>query len=192
MSPEQTGGSGVPRAEKQTKEKKPVLIYIMVLLAVAFILMGLSLLMHQRTNTKALGELRESVSAMQEMQASQEKIIELQDALSKKEQELEALIDEKTAAEARDADALAAQAAETESARRSAEALLSLYNLQQQWLLQRYDDCSAILKDMADRGLVELLPSESPRVGVTAPAMRYRQFEEALARIQHPEEPTEP
>ena len=66
-----------PQEEKPTG-KKPVVIYIMVLFIVAFLLMALSFVMHQRSNTEVLGELQNSVSAMQEVQATQEQLLELQ------------------------------------------------------------------------------------------------------------------
>ena len=58
--------------------KKPVVIYIMILFIVAFLLMALSFLMHQRSNSEVLGELQNSVSAMQEVQATQDALVELQ------------------------------------------------------------------------------------------------------------------
>ena len=64
--------------------KKPVIIYIMILFLAAFVLMFLSLLAHQRSNTEALGELQNSVAAMQ---AAQEQIIDLQTQLDETEQE---------------------------------------------------------------------------------------------------------
>ena len=60
-APEETPSTG----------KKPVVIYIMILFIVAFLLMALSFLMHQRSNSEVLGELQDSVTAMQEVQATQ-------------------------------------------------------------------------------------------------------------------------
>ena len=62
-------------------DKKPVVVYIMILFIVAFLLMALSFLMHQRSNSEALSELRNSVTAMQEVQSFQEKIIDLQEQM---------------------------------------------------------------------------------------------------------------
>ena len=65
--------------EKHTPEEqphrsgKPVLIYIMILFIAAFLLMALSMLMHQRTTSEGIGELQHSFSAMADMQAHQEK-----------------------------------------------------------------------------------------------------------------------
>ena len=50
----------------------------MILFIAAFLLMALSFLMHQRSNTEALGDLQDSVTAMQEVQGYQVKVIQLQ------------------------------------------------------------------------------------------------------------------
>ena len=67
-APEETPSTG----------KKPVVIYIMILFIVAFLLMALSFLMHQRSNSEVLGELQDSVTAMQEVQATQDALLDLQ------------------------------------------------------------------------------------------------------------------
>ncbi len=76
--------SAAPDLEEKTESggKKPVIIYILVLFLVAFLLMTLSLLAHQRSNTEAIGRLQGSVSAMQEVQGLQEQVIALQKELS--------------------------------------------------------------------------------------------------------------
>lgn len=64
--------------ETPSTEKKPVVIYIMILFIVAFLLMALSFLMHQRSNSEVIGELQDSVTAMQEVQATQDALLDLQ------------------------------------------------------------------------------------------------------------------
>ena len=64
-APEETPSTG----------KKPVVIYIMILFIVAFLLMALSFLIHQRSNSEVLGELQDSVTAMQEVQATQDALL---------------------------------------------------------------------------------------------------------------------
>ena len=83
-----------PVQEEKPAKSKPVVVYIMILFIAAFLLMALSFLMHQRSNTEALGQLQNSVSAMQEVQANQEKIIELQEELNDAQKALEAQEDE--------------------------------------------------------------------------------------------------
>ena len=55
-----TGEPVSPPPEKNTGSggKKPVIVYILVLFAVAFLLMIWSLISHQRSNTEAIGRLR--------------------------------------------------------------------------------------------------------------------------------------
>ena len=74
----ETSTPETPKKENPTGSK-PVIIYIMILFIVAFLLMALSFLMHQRSNTEALGDLQNSVTAMQEVQSYQDKVIELQE-----------------------------------------------------------------------------------------------------------------
>ena len=52
-------GGEVTPASSETPEtgKKPVIIYILILFLAAFLLMFLSMLSHQRSNTEALGQL---------------------------------------------------------------------------------------------------------------------------------------
>lgn len=81
MKFEKRAAAGETPTEQEPQEtgKKPVIVYILILFLAAFLLMFLSLLAHQRSNSEALGKLQNSVSAIQEIQATQEQIIELQE-----------------------------------------------------------------------------------------------------------------
>ena len=79
-APEETPSTG----------KKPVVIYIMILFIVAFLLMALSFLMHQRSNSEVLGELQDSVTAMQEVQATQDALLDLQNQLDEAQTTIDA------------------------------------------------------------------------------------------------------
>ena len=81
------GGDVTPSPETPDTGKKPVIIYILILFLAAFMLMFLSLLAHQRSNSEALGQLQNSVSAIQEIQTSQEQVIDLQKQLSEAQKE---------------------------------------------------------------------------------------------------------
>ena len=151
-----------------TSGKKPVVIYIMILFIVAFLLMALSFFMHQRSNTEALGALQTSVSSLQAVQATQDKNIQLQEELVNAEEELDALQQELR--EARE------EAAVTQEA---ADALLSLYKLQQQYSAGKYDDCRDTILSMEKQDLPSALPAQGPD-GVTPPAERYTQLKEAV------------
>lgn len=151
-----------------SRSKKPVIIYIMVLFIVAFLLMALSFLMHQRSNTEALGELQSSVNAMQAVQATQEKVIALQDELAKAHEDIAKLQDENEESHA--------VLADTE---REMEALLELYTLQQQYSNHAYADCKSTITHMEQEKLVDLLPKD-PIHDTTAPFERYEELKEAV------------
>ena len=168
-----SGGEGdmPPVQEEKPAKSKPVVVYIMILFIAAFLLMALSFLMHQRSNTEALGQLQNSVSAMQEVQANQEKIIELQEELNDAQKALEAQEDEAKVSEEEAKEELLQAQLDT-------QALLSLYTLQQQYSAGNYDACLATMQRMEDEGLIARLPKENAEV--TSPAQRYAQLKEAV------------
>ena len=148
-----SGAEQAPAADSQEttpKGKKPVVVYIMILFIVAFLLMALSFMMHQRSNSEVLGELQDSVSAMQEIQSTQDQILDLQKQLSDAEEdqaELESQLEE-------------AQKS-AEDAQLKADALLALYTLQQQYSAGDYDACRRTLQNMTEQGLQDHLPTDS-------------------------------
>ena len=160
-------GGEVTPASSETPEtgKKPVIIYILILFLAAFLLMFLSMLSHQRSNTEALGQLQNSVSAIQEIQATQEQIIELQKRLdeteAERDEELKVISDSISDLE------------------KTSQALLALYNLQQEYLTGNLDGCLLTLQEISDQHLDELLPSANTE-GVTPPAQRYQELKEAI------------
>ena len=138
-APEETPSTG----------KKPVVIYIMILFIVAFLLMALSFLMHQRSNSEVLGELQDSVTAMQEVQAI--------DALESSAEETDAAL------------------AETQ---RENQALLALYTIQQQYSAGDLAGCQASIDAFEASEYRDALP-ETAEEGVTPPSQRYARLKEA-------------
>ena len=172
----ETTGAETPKKGNPTGSK-PVIIYIMILFIAAFLLMALSFLMHQRSNTEALGDLRNSVSAMQEVQSYQDKVIELQEELAAAEDALEE--QEKTSQET-----LAAKQEELTQQSKVLEAMTDLYRLQQSYSNKDYEGCQAMIQQMEASGSVKYLPREiTGDAGVTAPYVRFSQFKEAVAAI---------
>lgn len=163
-------GGEAPNETLETHEtgKKPVIVYILILFLAAFLLMFLSLLAHQRSNSEALGKLQSSMTAIQEIQATQEQIIDLQAQVDTLEQAL----DEAEAEAARKDETLAAS-------EREMEALLALYRLQQEYLSGDVDSCKLTLQEISDNELAELLPNTAPE-GVTPPSQRYQELKEAV------------
>ena len=174
-----SGEESAPLApQEENNNKKPVVVYIMILFIAAFLLMALSFLMHQRSNSEALGKLQNSVTAMQEVQAVQDKVIQLQeelsameDTLASKDKELEKLQGDMEKQQA-------TYVSDLGSAEKETEAMLELYTLQQQFSATDYDACMETMQRMESEGLVELLPKEDD--AVTPPAQRYEQLKEAV------------
>lgn len=163
--------SGAPEEQPPQETptgKKPVVVYIMILFVVAFLLMALSFVMHQQSNSKVLGELQDSVSAMQEIQDTQDRLLEMEQKLSDTE---DALDQAQTELDQAKEDTLEAQQVQ--------EALLALYELQQRYSAGDMDGCLETLQRMDDEELVGLLPNDRPE-GITSPADRYQQLKEAV------------
>lgn len=160
-------GGEVTPASSETPEtgKKPVIIYILILFLAAFLLMFLSML---SSNTEALGQLQNSVSAIQEIQTTQEQIIELQKRLDKTETERDEAKEE-----------LKVISDSISDLEKTSQALLALYNLQQEYLTGNLDGCLLTLQEISDQHLDELLPSTNME-GVTPPAQRYQELKEAI------------
>ena len=180
MNPEEKNTETVtePVTEAPTPKKEKhqhVIIYIMILFIAAFLLMALSSLMQQRSNDEAFGKLQHSLSNMQAVQASQDQIIDLQRQLSAAEKEQDKLREEIEGLE----EEIAEGQADVDDAQRRTEAMLGLYNLQQNYLTQEYDACMEILQYMETNDLVKLLPDRAID-DATSPAMRYGQLREAL------------
>ena len=91
MKFEKRAAAGETPTEQEPQEtgKKPVIVYILILFLAAFLLMFLSLLAHQRSNSEALGKLQNSVSAIQEIQ---DKLKTSEDSATALEKENNALL----------------------------------------------------------------------------------------------------
>ena len=168
--------------QKKPRNDKPVVIYIAILFIVAFLLMALSFLMHQRSNTEALGELQSSMTAMQEVQATQEANIALQQQLSDLKEELD-----KTVA-AYDGQ-LTALVGDLEQKQLEMDAMTNLYLLQQAYSAEDYESCAKILQTMEAGGQVSALEAESAAEGVASPYDRFYQLKDAVEAQQAQTEP---
>ena len=158
------------------KTGKPVIIYIMILFIAAFLLMALSFLMHQRSNTEALGQLQDSVSTMQQIQESQEKIIDLQDSLALAEDELD------KQQQQYEQDITAAQES-LSTAEKELEAYQKLYCLQQEYASGDYAACQILIEEMESSDIINSLssvPIDTENGVVTAPFVRFQQLKEAV------------
>lgn len=162
--------------------KKPVIVYIFVLFAVAFLLMIWSLFSHQRSNTEALGQLQTSVSTMQEVQGLQEQVIQLQEELAEARKSLD---------EAQEA-AETAAAAQEESAAANGKlaALTNLYLLEHAYQSEDYDSCRRIIEHMERESQPALLTIDDSLEGVVfpsfynAPRIVYDNIKEAVEALE--------
>ena len=168
--------------QKKPRNDKPVVTYIAILFIAAFLLMALSFLMHQRSNTEALGELQSSMTAMQEVQATQEANIALQQQLSDLQEELD-----KTVA-AYDGQ-LTALVGDLEQKQLEVDAMTNLYLLQQAYSAEDYESCEKILQTMEAGGQVSALEAESAAEGVASPYDRFYQLKDAVEAQQAQTEP---
>ena len=159
--------NAAPEAQSQ-RSKKPVIIYIMIMFIVAFLLMALSFVMHQRSNNEVMGELQNSVNAMQAVQTTQEKVIELQDELAQSQDYIDKLTEE-TEDLRESLDKTAAQN----------EALLQLYKLQQAYANQDYEACTTLISAMESQGMVLQLPQDKDGE-TTPPYERFYQLKDAV------------
>ena len=151
---------------------KPVIVYIMIMFIAAFLLMALSMLMHQRTTSEGIGELQHSFSAMADMQAQQEKVIELQEKLSDAAEEKTDLEDSIAALK----ESIAAEELET-------KAMMQLYILQLQFQSEDYGDCRNTIQTMETLELAELLPAQKEYT-VPSPAETYETIKAALEAME--------
>lgn len=140
--------------EVKNRSNKPVVTYVMILFIAAFLLMALSFLMHQRSNTEALGQLQNSMTAMQEIQATQEKNIELQDQLADVQDELDKTV-------AAYSGQLTALVGDLEQKQLQLDAITNLYLLQQAYSAGEYDSCLEIIQFMETNHYVSALELEN-------------------------------
>jgi len=155
--------------QNKSRTNKPVVTYIMILFIAAFLLMALSFLMHQRSNTEALGQLQNSVTAMQEVQATQEKNIELQEQLT----ELQVELDKTTAAYDGQ---LSALVDDLDRKQLELDAMTNLYLLQQSYSAGEYEVCQEIIRFMEENHQVSALVIEGAAEGEASDGVVFPPF----------------
>lgn len=157
--------------EAASGRQKPVFIYIIILFTVAFILILVSFVMHQRSNQQVLGELHNNVNAIEELQDALDENLRLQKELAKTQKELS------SASEQLEREQALRKSEEDESA-----ALLSLYSLQQLYAAGDYAKCEEVIDQYEESGVVDALPTESTDAAVVSPLQRYQQLKEGVAQ----------
>ncbi|MDR3728831.1 MAG: hypothetical protein Q3X94_03530 [Oscillospiraceae bacterium] len=161
------GAEEVPQ-ESRAGKQKPVFIYILILFTVAFVLILLSFVMHQRSNQQVLGELKDNVNALEELQDTMDENLELKKELSDTQEEAQKLQEQLDESEDQ------AQTLDQQS-----QALLLLYQLQQEYASQDLEACEKTLQKL-DGDLAAALPGDDLSYNVVSPARRYQQIKEAV------------
>lgn len=187
MSPEtKLTNTEAPAQEQPTPagKSKPVLGYIMILFVAAFLLMTLSFLMHQRSNTEAMGQLQTSFSStIEDLQEMQERIVSLEKDLTKTKTALE-----NTAAELEETQSqLNASDTALKESLAMQEALNRLYCLLQKYEAKQYEACQLLIQAMERDELVDILPStplDTESGSVPAPYVRFQQIKSAVQAAQ--------
>ena len=166
--------------------KKPVIVYILVLFLVAFSLMALSLLVHQRSNAEAMGQLQSSVSAMQEVQELQNRVIQLQEELAEVKEQLEQEQEAAETAAAAARDETGALLTERDSLEAQVAALTALYRLQQLYAARDLESCEAEIGALGSGSLLDSLDAVSRERDwdVTPPSERYLELKEAVRALE--------
>ena len=155
------------------ERQKSVIIYILLLFVVAFLLMGFSLLTHQRDNTEALGQLKDSITAMKDAQTLQDQVVILQTELSEARETASAL--ESAGETARD------QAEKAEETLKKTQAAMDLFwQPNEAYVREDAQQCAQLIQELQK-------DAEDPLEGYLSEKARTR-YEEILA-AQSPEEP---
>ena len=167
--------------EPAQKEKRPVLIYILILFIAAFLLMTLSFLASHRSSEEALGQLNSSVSALDRLQTALEENVRLQKDIVAQKGRINELEDQLDAA-------LAAHKADTASLQKQLDAMTNLYLLVDAFGRGEHERCREILEKMDQTGQSEALEipgagDETPSAGL-APGADYTRPTERLDAIR--------
>jgi len=162
-----------PAAEKATGSK-PVLVYIMVLFIVAFLLMALSLAMHQRSNQANMAELKDSVQALEHAQATQGQVMDLEKQLNGLREENGKL--QKDLEETKEL--VGAEYMERDMLEFRAKALQELVQILQYYAAGNYEGCYPLLNDLSC-GLADNLPKDAPE-GLLSPLEQFEAIHDEL------------
>ena len=136
-----SGNPVEPVEDDESKGKKPVIVYIMILFIAAFLLMAWSFFSHQRSNTEALGRLQSSMTAMQEVQELQDQVIALQKELAEAREAADTFEDANETARN--------QASHLEyTLERTQEAMEWFWQLDEAYLKSDLEMCKTILVEM--------------------------------------------
>ena len=143
---------------------KPVLLYLVILFAIAFVLILFSFIMHQRSNAEVLKELQSQVETLQELQQVEEQY----KAVSEENKALREQVD-----------ALTKQA---EADARTHSALLLVWKLERLYAAGDDEGCLAAIEALQQDDLYLALPNETDEGEMyETPRAAYDRILEALS-----------
>ena len=162
--------------EKPTK-RNPVLFYLMILFAAAFLLLLMSFLMQRRANQEAIDNLQEtSNSATQSLQNT----IAQNETLTKQVEDLQSAVSGNQQTIRDQEDRLEELEQENEELTKSTQALDWFWQINEAYVRGRYTQARTLIEDMGEE-LPEYLPKESITDNDRfSPYDRYQEIYEAL------------
>lgn len=165
-----------PRRSRQSR-RSPVMGYLVILFAVAFLLLLWAYFQQQRSNTEATDALKQSASAVQSIQ----ELIANNDALREENESLKAQTEEleKQLSDAKATIEAAERYAEGQEA--AVKAMDYFWQIDEAYVRQRYSLCRQLIQELQDAGLDGALPTvkatENDRF---SPLARYNEIYQAL------------
>lgn len=176
----QASEEGLQHAAEHAKpgKKNPVLLYLVILFAAAFVLLLMSYLMQQRSNQAAMDNLQQtSNSAVQSL----ENLITERDTLATQAEELEKQLDQ-LKADLKDAqtDAQALQQ-QSDTLSRQLKAMEYFWQIDDYYARGYYTQARALIETVEEQGLQTALPTENTTgTDRFSPAQRYQEIRDAL------------
>ena len=170
MSRRESGNLQHQAEHTRARRRTPVMGYLVILFAVAFLLLLLAYFQQQRSNTEATDALKQSVSAVQSIQLLMEENESLKSQVEQLEQELS---DAQELAERSEAYAAGQEAA--------VKAMDYFWQIDEAYVRQRYSLCRQLIQELKESGCEGALPStkatENDRF---SPRARYDEIYQAL------------
>ena len=174
------GEEGLQHAAEHAKpgKKNPVLLYLVILFAAAFVLLLMSYRMQQRANQVAMENLQQtSNSATQSL----ENLITERDALSEQVDEMQTQLDDlqdQLKQTQTDNTTLQQQADELS---RQLKAMEYFWQIDDYYARGYYTQAKALIETVEEQGLQDALPSENTTgTDRFSPAQRYQEIRDAL------------
>ena len=169
-----------PRHEadrKKPAKSNPVLFYLMILFAAAFLLLLMSFLMQRRANQEAIDNLEQtSNSATQSLQNT----IARNEALTKQVEDLQGAVSENQQTIREQGNRLKELEEENEALTKASQALDWFWQINEAYTRGRYTQARSLIEDMGDE-LPQYLPKESVTDnGRFSPYDRYQEIYDAL------------